>query len=115
MESNFHHHFQNTCINAVGKYLSHYLAESFGDDLFCILAPNCILTDFVFMFCAIDKEFSLPCNYPKGHCKLCYQWLKEHFPDILLVEVKRTPDSKHYLLLRILVPCIGTITIIWTY
>ncbi len=34
---------------------------------------------------AIDKEFSLSSNYPKGHGELFREWVCEYYPGILLL------------------------------
>jgi hypothetical protein len=43
---------------------------------------------------AIDKEFSLPANYPKGHGDMFLHWLKRNHPGALLVPVERTAGSR---------------------
>ena len=43
---------------------------------------------------AVDKEFSLPANYPKGHGDLFLHWLKLNHPGALLVPVQRTAGSR---------------------
>ena len=42
---------------------------------------------------AVDSEFSLPSNYPKGHGQSFQHWLKLHHPGVLLVPVQRTSGS----------------------
>jgi len=42
---------------------------------------------------AVDKEFSLPANYPKGHGAMFCHWLKSNHPGALLVPVERTAGS----------------------
>ena len=39
---------------------------------------------------SIDKEFSLPANYPKGHGDVFKHWMKKYHPGDLLVPVSRT-------------------------
>jgi hypothetical protein len=36
---------------------------------------------------AVDKEFSLSANYPKGHGELFLAWIKEYYPGVLLLHV----------------------------
>ena len=44
---------------------------------------------------AVDKEFSLPANYPKGHGDQFKFWLKEYHPEVLLfIAVQRTSGSR---------------------
>ena len=46
---------------------------------------------------SIDKEFSLPENYPKGHGDVFKHWTKKYHPEALLVPVARTSGSRKYL------------------
>ena len=46
---------------------------------------------------SIDKEFSLPANYPKWHGSLFKHWMKKYHPGALLVPVARTYGSRQYL------------------
>lgn len=43
---------------------------------------------------AVDKEVSLPANYPKGHGAEFRQWLQKNHPGALLVPVQRTSGSR---------------------
>jgi hypothetical protein len=43
---------------------------------------------------AVDKEVSLPANYPKGHGDVFLHWLRVHNPGALLVPVQRTAGSR---------------------
>ena len=43
---------------------------------------------------AVDKEFSLPANYPKGHGDQFKYWLHKYHPGVLLVAVERTSGSR---------------------
>jgi hypothetical protein len=43
---------------------------------------------------AINKEFSLPANYPKGHGDMFKHWLLKFHPGALLVPVTRTTGSR---------------------
>jgi hypothetical protein len=46
------------------------------------------------VLCAVDKEFSLPANYPKGHGDMFLHWLRMNHPGALLVPVQRTAGSR---------------------
>ena len=39
---------------------------------------------------AVDKEFSLPANYPKGHGAQFKHWLANNHPGALLVPAERS-------------------------
>ena len=43
---------------------------------------------------AVDKEFSLSANYPKGHGKLSLEWIREYYPGVLLLHVERAAGSR---------------------
>ena len=43
---------------------------------------------------AVDKEFSLSANYPKGHGKLFLEWLREYYPGVLLLHVECATGSR---------------------
>eukprot|EP00957_Ditylum_brightwellii_P193288 14717125-Ditylum_brightwellii.AAC.1 len=46
------------------------------------------------ILCAINKEFSLPANYPKGHSDEFKTWLLKHHPSALLVPVTHATGSR---------------------
>eukprot|EP00957_Ditylum_brightwellii_P168395 12818034-Ditylum_brightwellii.AAC.1 len=46
---------------------------------------------------AIEKEFSLPANYPKGHGDEIKTWLLKHHPVALLVPATRATGSRQNL------------------
>jgi hypothetical protein len=89
-----HNHMQNVWIGAVTKRLSSYLNEILASDLEAIDFRYRVSTMFEAVLCAIDKEFSLPANYPKGHGDMFLHWLKENHPGALLVPVERTAGSR---------------------
>ena len=43
---------------------------------------------------AVDKEFSLLANYPKGQGKLILEWIREYYPGVLLLHVERAAESR---------------------
>jgi hypothetical protein len=43
---------------------------------------------------AVDKEFSLCANYPKGHGQLFCEWIKQNHPGSLLLHVERASGSR---------------------
>jgi hypothetical protein len=45
------------------------------------------------IICMVDKEFSLSANYPKGHEKICLEWIREYYPGVLLLHVERAAGS----------------------
>ena len=102
-----HHHLQNVWIGAVNKRMSLYLNEVLASDLESIDFRLRVTTMFDGVLRAVDKEFSLPANYPKGHGDLFKHWLKEYHPHALLVPVQRTAGSRQDL------ACEGAATVYW--
>ena len=43
---------------------------------------------------SIDKDFSFPENYPKGHGDVFKHWMKKYHPGSLLVPVNLTYSSR---------------------
>ncbi len=43
---------------------------------------------------AVDKEFSLLANHPKGHGELFLEWMRENHPSELLLHVKQAAGSR---------------------
>ena len=62
-----HNHLRNVWIGAVTRHLSTYLNEMLASDLSDMAFRHRVSTMFDAVLRAIDKEFSLPANYPKGH------------------------------------------------
>jgi hypothetical protein len=89
-----HNHMRNVWIGAVTKRLSSYLNEILASDLEAIDFRYRVSTMFEAVLRAIDKEFSLPANYPKGHGDMFLHWLKQNHPGALLVPVERTAGSR---------------------
>ena len=58
---------------------------------------------------AIDKEFSLSANYPKGHGELFLEWIREYHPGVLLFHVERASGSRQDLCTE------GSLAIIMNY
>jgi hypothetical protein len=78
----------------VTRHLSTYLNEMLASDLSDMAFRHRVSTMFDAVLRAIDKEFSLPANYPKGHGDLFLHWLKLNHPGALLVPVQRTAGSR---------------------
>lgn len=58
---------------------------------------------------ALDKEFSLSANYPKGHGELFLEWMRENYPGALLFHVERAAGSRQDLCTK------GSIAIFMNY
>ena len=89
-----HHQLCNVWIGAITKRLSSYLNEILACDLDQISSIYRVTTMMDGVLLAIDKEFSLPANYPKGHGDQFLHWLKEHHSEALMVPVERSSGSR---------------------
>ncbi len=94
MVQDCHNHMRNIWIKAVTHRLSSYLNKVLADDLNDLDWRLRITTMFDGILRAIDKEFSLPANYPKGHGDMFKHWLRKFHPGALLVPVTRTTGSR---------------------
>ncbi len=94
MVQDCHNHMRNIWIKAVTHRLSSYLNKVLADDLNDVDWRLRITTMFDGILRAIDKEFSLPANYPKGHGDMFKHWLRKFHPGALLVPVTRTTGSR---------------------
>jgi len=74
----------------MNKQLSRYLNRLLATDLAKIDCKYRVTAKMDAVLRAIDKEFSLPANYPKGHGDCFKHWLQKNYPGELLVAVERT-------------------------
>lgn len=89
-----HHHLRNVWIGALNKHLSKYLDNILQQDLTKISFRYRVSTMMDSVLRAVDKEFSLPANYPKGHGDHFKLWMEENHPGALLVPVERSSGSR---------------------
>ena len=94
LQQDCHHHLRNVWIGAITKRLSKYLNEILAFDLNVIDFRYRVTTMFDGILRAVDKEFSLPANYPKGHGDMFKFWLKKNHENALLVPVERASGSR---------------------
>ena len=64
---NCHHDAHNVWIKELKKILCKYLNTVTEYDLKVIDCQYCVSIQFDVVLQAVDKEFSVPANYPKGH------------------------------------------------
>jgi hypothetical protein len=74
--------------------LSAFLNKLLSEDLTDIDWRLRVMTMFDAILRAVDKEFSLTANYPKGHGDMFKHWLSKYHPGALLVPVVRTSGSR---------------------
>ena len=87
LQQDCHHHLRNVWFSAITKRLSAYLNDLLAADLDAINFRYRVSTKINAVLRAIDKEFSLPANYPKGHGDHFKHWLKREHTGALLVPV----------------------------
>eukprot|EP00956_Cyclotella_meneghiniana_P023299 scaffold45195_cov78-Cyclotella_meneghiniana.AAC.1 len=87
-------HLRNVWIGGMEKTLSKYLNEMLRSSLDEIDSTLRVTTSISAVIRAIDKEFSLSANYPKGHGELFLEWIREHYPGVLLLHVERAAGSR---------------------
>ena len=87
-------HLRNVWIGGMEKCLSKYLNEMLRSSLDEIDSTLRVTTSISAIIRAIDKEFSLSANYPKGHGELFLEWIREHYPGVLLLHVERAAGSR---------------------
>ena len=94
LQQDCHHHLRNVWIGAITKRLSSYLNEILAADLDAIDFRYRVSTMMDAVLRSVDKEFSLPANYPKGHGDQFQHWLKKNHPEALMVPVQRISGSR---------------------
>ena len=76
--------------NAITKHLNNMLRSSL-DEIEPRLRVSALMSAIIR---AIDKEFSLSANYPKGHGELFLQWMRTNYPGEFLLHVERAAGSR---------------------
>ena len=87
-------HLRNVWIGEMNKALSKYLADLMREDLDLIDSMLRVTTKFDMVLRAVDKEFSLNCNYCKGHGDEFNTWMKMYHPGSFLFPVVRGGGSR---------------------
>jgi hypothetical protein len=59
-----------------------------------IVPMLCVTTSMSAIIRAVDKEFSLSANYPKGHGKIFLEWIWEYYPGVLLLHLEQAAGSR---------------------
>ena len=73
-------HLRYVWLGNVEKALSTYLNALMDTSLDEINPQLWITASISAVIRAVDKEFSLSSNYPKGHGELLCEWIREHYP-----------------------------------
>ena len=81
-------HLRNVWLGNMERKLTKELNRQLRMDLDEI-DPRLRVTSLIrAIICAVDKQFSLPANYPKGHGELFLEWIREKYPGQLLLHVE---------------------------
>ena len=107
MRTDSHNHLRNLWIGAITKSLSKYLDEIMACDLEAIESRYIVSTMMDAVLRSIDKEFSLPENYPKEHGDAFKPRMKKYHPGDLLVPAAHTSGSRQDLSVE------GAATVYW--
>lgn len=88
------HHLRNVWFGNMEKALTKTLNAILRSDLDLIDPKLRVTASISAIIRAIDKEFSLSANYPKGHGELFREWMRENYPGELLLHVERASGSR---------------------
>jgi hypothetical protein len=87
------HHLRNVWFGNMEKKLTTSLNVLLWSSLDVIDPRLCVTASISAIIRAVDKEFSLSANYPKGHGELFLEWMRVHHSDELLLHVERAAGS----------------------
>ena len=87
-------HLRNVWLAKVTAALTTRLKETHKEELEAIEFRLRVATDMVLLLRALDKEFSLCANYPKGHGDLFKEWAVREHPRALLFHVWATSGAR---------------------
>ena len=87
-------HLRNVWVGGMTKKLSARLNDELHDELKAIDFRLRVSTSFESVLRALDKEFSLCANYPKGHGEEFAPWMELRHPGALLLAVTRSTGSR---------------------
>ena len=78
-----HHHLRNVWIKGMDLKMTKFLTNILAGDLSEIHFRWRVSTNIVHIMISVDKEFSLPANYPKGHGHEFKFWLNKYHLGVL--------------------------------
>ena len=88
------HHLRNVWFGGVKKALTSRLNEILRDSADEIDPKLRVSASISAVIRAVNKEFSLSANYPKGHGELFREWMKSNHSGELLLHVERAKGSR---------------------
>lgn len=89
-------HLRNVWFGGVEKAATKHLNEILRTSLDEIHIKLQVTSSISAIIRAVDKEFSLSANYPKGHGELVLEWMRKHYLGVLLFYVERAAGSRLY-------------------
>ena len=87
-------HLRNVWFGAMEKKLTKKLNEMLRADIDEIDPKLRVTASISAIIRAVDKEFSLSANYPKGHGEMFLEWMRANHPGELLLHVERASGSR---------------------
>ena len=102
-------HLRNVWLGGMEKALTSRLKEILRTDLDEIDPRLRVSSSISAVIRAVDKEFSLSANYPKGHGELFKQWMRDKHDGELLLHVERASGSRQDLCAE------GSLSIVMNY
>ena len=93
-EVDCHNHLRNVWLAKATAALTGRLKEKHKEELEVIDFRLRVGTDMVLLLRALDKEFSLCANYPKGHGDMFKEWIVLTHPRALLLHVWSTSGAR---------------------
>jgi hypothetical protein len=88
------HHLRNVWFGGMEKKLTVSLNILLRSSLDIIDPKLRVTASISAIIRAVDKEFSLSANYPKGHGELFLEWMRANHPGELLLHVERAAGSR---------------------
>ena len=87
-------HLRHVWLGGMMKTMSSFLKEKLQDELEIIDSRLRVTPNIDMILRAVDKEFSLCANYPKGHGEIFGKWMNDNHPGTLLLHVERASGSR---------------------
>ena len=100
------HHLRNVWIGSTEKALTSELNNILHIRLEDIDPRMRVSSSISAVIGAVDKEFILSANYPKGHGNLFGEWMIQRYPGALLLHVERAAGSSQYMCTEVCLPII---------
>ena len=97
LEVDYWNHLRNVWIGGIKKAMYNLIGKKLREELYEINSRLRSSTSIESVIRAINKEFSLCDNYPKGHGELFCEWIETYHPGALLRHIDRASGYCQYL------------------